>query len=93
MAQQVWPSDELGNEIRIGKLMRMGLPEAAGMFYVMGVRPASVILDGEGGKIPVNGEIEVAMKFKIPFAPDRAQMSKVLVIEQPPIAELSNGTH
>lgn len=92
MANQVWPKDALGNDIRIGKLIRLELSEAAGMFYVMGVTPATLIHDGEGGAMPVNGELELVLKFKMPFSPDRNQLHKALVIEQPK-EEDSPGVH
>lgn len=83
MADKIYPKDGLGNEIRVGKLIRLELPEAAGLFYVMSVNPATVIHDSDNSTIPVNGEIEIAMKMRLPFHPGQNSLQKALVVEQP----------
>ena len=79
---KVWPKDKLGNEIREGKMILLDLQEPRAFFYVMGVTPASVI-HGADGPIPVGGEIEVVLKFKLPFQPDMNQLHRAVVVEQP----------
>lgn len=79
---KVWPRDKLGNEIREGKLIRLELPEAAGFFYVVTVSPATY-LHGAEGRIPVNGDVECVLRFKMPYGPDGNMLMKAVVVEQP----------
>ena len=79
--QKIWPRDKLGNEIKEGKMLLLKLPEAEAMFYVMKVEPASFIHSTEG-PVPVAGEIELVLKFQMPFAPDQAQLHRSVVVEQ-----------
>lgn len=82
MADKIWPKDRLGNEIKTGKLVLLKLPEAEAMFYVMDVKPAT-ILQGGDGPIPVGGEIMLVWKVPLPFQPDQSQLMKAMVLEQP----------
>jgi hypothetical protein len=90
MADKIWPTDKLGNPIREGKLVRLDLPEPAGFFYVMGVTPATILQSGDG-PYPVNGEIEMVLKFKMPFSPERCELMKAVVVEQPKVDDPKIG--
>lgn len=79
---KVWPIDKFGNEIRAGKLIHLKLEEASAEFHVMEVEAASVIHSADG-PMPVNGEIVIGLKLRIPFTPEHRQMIKAMVIEQP----------
>jgi hypothetical protein len=90
MAEKVWPKDVLGNTIREGKLVRLKLDEAAAMFFVNKVEPATFLHTPEG-VMPCNGSIDFVLQFHIPFAPDQNQMFKALVVEQPKPENISDG--
>lgn len=79
---KVWPVDKIGNPIKAGEMLHMKLEEAAAMFYVMSVEPASM-LHTPDGPVPVNGSIEFVLKFKVPFSPESNIMGKALVVKQP----------
>jgi hypothetical protein len=83
MSEQAWPIDKIGNQIREGRLVIVKWDEPDAMFYVDKVNPASFLHSPGGTVIPVNGEIELVLKIKLPFAPDARQMGRAIVVEQP----------
>jgi hypothetical protein len=87
MTAKVWPIDKLSNEIREGDLVQLKLDEPYALFYISRVEGASVINGGPEGNFPVNGQIELVLKFAIPFAPDQRQMYKALVVKQPKLED------
>lgn len=82
MSERIWPTDKLGNQIKEGKMVLLELPKAEGFFYVMSVTPAT-ILHGTDGAYPVSGDVELALKFKLPFSAEQCQLHKAVVVEQP----------
>jgi hypothetical protein len=89
MADNVWPIDKIGNQIREGRLLIVKMEEAEAMFYVDKVTPAKFLQQPGAAPIPVTGEIELVLKMKLPFAPDRRQMGRAVVIEQPDPEKIS----
>lgn len=83
---KVFPKDKLGNPIKQGDLILLKLPDPEALFYVMGVSPASVIHDASG-PVPVSGELEVVLKFKMQFGPDQNALHKAIVVKQPEVDE------
>ena len=92
MSEKVWPVDKLGNEIREGKLLLLKMDEPSAIFYVMSVSPASVLHGGDG-PYPVSGEVELVLKFKIPYQPDHRQLFKAIVVETPEPEQGTQGVH
>ncbi len=81
--RDVWPIDKIGNQIREGRVIVLKLEEAEAMFYVDKVVPAKFLHQGNGAPIPVAGEIELLLRMKLPFAPDRRVMGKAVVTQKP----------
>jgi hypothetical protein len=81
--REVWPIDKIGNQIRTGRVIVLKLEEAEAMFFVDKVTPAKFLLQGNGDPIPVAGEIELVLRMKLPYAPDRRVMGRAVVTERP----------
>ena len=87
MSAKIWPLDKLGNEIREGDMVQLKLDDPYALFYILKVEGASVINGGPEGNFPVNGQIELVLKFSIPFAPDNRQMYKAIVVKHPKLED------
>jgi hypothetical protein len=85
---KVWPKDKLGNRLVQGRLIIMKLDDPDAMFYVDKVTPASFLHSPEG-PMPINGEIELVLRIKLPFTPERNQLHRAIVVEQPDPEKLS----
>jgi hypothetical protein len=81
--RDVWPIDKIGNQIREGRVIVLKLEEAEAMFFVDKVTPAKFLHQPGAQPIPVAGEIELLLRMKLPFAPDRRVMGKAIVTQKP----------
>lgn len=83
MPTDIYPIDKIGNPIREGRLLILKLEDPDAMFFVDKVTPAKFLHQPGAAPIPVTGEIELVLRMKLPFGPDRRQMGRAIVIEQP----------
>ena len=86
--EKIWPKDKIGNQLREGRLLILKMDDPDAMFYVDKVTPAS-FLHSADGPIPINGEIELILRIKLPFTPERNQLHRAIVVEQPDPEKLS----
>lgn len=82
MADQSYPTDGIGNQVRKGDLVRVTLAEAGLVFRVMEVRPASILHGPDDAAIPTTGMVVLQAVLPMQYAVGQA-LTSLLVLKTP----------
>lgn len=82
MNDQSYPLDAIGNRISKDDLVRVALQEAALVFTVVDVHPASTLLGADQKPMALNGTITIAVTIPVSFQ-GGALLSNFYVLKKP----------
>ena len=83
MSSNIYPKDELGNELRIGQLVHLTLNSPNIICTVADVQPASDLRDDSGSLINMQGQIVLQTVVPLPYGSFDPRLRGVLALRVP----------
>jgi hypothetical protein len=83
MAENSYPTDELGNKLKVGDLVSFVFKDPSVICQVAEVHPASILSDPKGGVMPLQGRVILQVIVPLAYSADLPKLRGVLALRVP----------